>query len=56
MTLQRKTKPFFYYKNKTLQSLKNRIFPKGLTNAFSQKIPNLSLFAFAQKKTRNNTE
>ena len=33
---------FFEYKNKTFQSPKNAIFPKGLTHAFGQKMPNFS--------------
>ena len=45
---------FFEYKNKISQSLKNRIFPKGLTQAIGQKIPIFSLFIFDQNKTRNN--
>ena len=38
---------FFYYKNKILQSAKNCIFPKGLTDAFGQKMPIFSWFVFA---------
>ena len=45
---------FFDYKNKIFQRLKNRIFSKGLTHAFSQKMPKFSLFRFSPKKTRNN--
>ena len=30
----------------------NRIFPKGLTHAFGQKMPILSLFGFGHNKTR----
>ena len=45
---------FFYYKNKILQSAKNCIFPKGLTHAFGQKMPNFSLFRFGQNKTRKS--
>ena len=55
--------PFFHFKNKTFEcpkngifpkgsSLKNRIFAKGLTHAFGQKIPNFYLFGFGQNKTR----
>ena len=44
---------FFDYKKK-FQSLKNCIFPKGLTHAFGQKIPNFSLFRFGQNKTRKS--
>ena len=35
-------------------TLKNRIFPKGLTHAFDQKMAISSLFRFDQNKTRNN--
>ena len=38
---------FFEYNNKIFQSPKNRIFPKGLTHAFGQKMPIFSLFVFA---------
>ena len=31
-----KEKPFFGYKNRIFQSLKNRTFPKGLTHGFGQ--------------------
>ena len=34
---------FFDYKNQIFQSPKNRIFPKELTHAFGQKMPNFSL-------------
>ena len=44
---------FFDYKNKIFQRLKNEIFPKSLTHAFSQKCNFFSWFVFAQKKTRN---
>ena len=47
---------FFEYKNKIFQSAKNGIFPKGLTHAFGQKMPNFSLFRFGQTKTRNNAK
>ena len=39
---------FFEYKNKIFQSPKYGIFPKGLTHAFGQKMPNFSLFRFGQ--------
>ena len=46
---------FFEYKNKTLQCpKKNCIFPKGVTHAFGQKMPNFSLFRFGQNKTRKS--
>ena len=32
-------KTFFDYKDKIFHSLKNRIFPKGLTHAFVKKVP-----------------
>ena len=35
------------------QRLKNRVFPKGLTHAFGQKMPNFSVFRFGQNETRN---
>ena len=37
----------FDHKNKIFHSPKNRIFPKGLTDAFGQKMPIFSLFVFA---------
>ena len=43
---------FFVHKNKVLQRLKNRIFPKGLTHAFGQKMQCFK-FVFGQKRTRN---
>ena len=45
---------FFEYKNNSLQSPKNCFFPKGLTHAFGQKMPNFSLFRFGQNKTRKS--
>ena len=42
------------YKKKTFQRLKNGIFSKGLTHAFSQKMPNFPLFSFSPKTNRNN--
>ena len=45
---------FFKYKSKIFQSFKNHSFPKGLTHAFGQKMPNFSLFGFGQNKTRKN--
>ena len=32
----------------------NRIFPKGLTHAFGQKMQNFSVFRFGQSKTRKS--
>ena len=37
---------FLTLKNGIFQSPKNRIFPKGLTHAFDQKMPISSLFRF----------
>ena len=45
---------FFDYKNQIFQSPKNRIFPKELTHAFGQKMPNFSLFGFGQNEIRKN--
>ena len=45
---------FSEYKNKIFQSLQNRIFPKWLTHAFGQKMPNFSLLGFGQNETRKN--
>ena len=45
---------FFEYKNKIFQSPKNRIFPKGVSHAFGQKMPNFSLYGFGQNKSRKN--
>ena len=45
---------FLTLKNRIFQSPKNRIFPKGLTHAFDQKILISSLFRFDQSKSRNN--
>ena len=45
---------FLTLKNRIFQSPKNRIFPKGLTHAFDQKMPISSLFRFDQNKSRNN--
>ena len=42
--------PFFDYKRNICESPKNRIFPKGLTHAFGQKIPILSFLVLV--KTR----
>ena len=50
-----KTQPFYDYKNKMFHSLKNCIFPKGLTHDFGQEMPLFSLFVFGQNKTRNST-
>ena len=49
---RKKKKPFFSLKNRVFP--KNRIFSKGLTHAFSQKMPIFRLFRFGQNKTRNN--
>ena len=49
-----KKKPFFTLKTEFFQSPKNRIFPKGLTYAFSRKMPIFPIFRFGQHKTRNN--
>ena len=46
--------PFFDYKRKISESPKNRIFPKWLTHAFGQKMPNFYLLGFGQNKTRKN--
>ena len=46
--------PFFDYRRKISESPKNLSFPKGLTHAFGQKMPNFSLFGFGQNKTRKN--
>ena len=40
------------YKNEIFESLKNGIFPKGLTPAFGQKMQCFK-FVFGQKRTRN---
>ena len=45
--------PFFYYKRKITKRPKNCIFPEGLTHAFGQKMPILSVFGFGQNKTKN---
>ena len=45
-------KTCFDYKRKISISPKNRMFPKGLTQAFGQKMPILSLFVFGQNKTK----
>ena len=39
---------FFSKKNKIVESLKSRIFQKGLTHALGKKIPDVSLFRFGQ--------
>ena len=46
-------KTLFDYKVKNFQSPKNRTFPKGLTDAFDQKMFCFSLFVFGQRRTRN---
>ena len=45
-------KQTFLTRKKNFQSIKNRIFPKGLTHATGQKMPILCLFGFGQNKTR----
>ena len=45
---------FFLTIRKIFEGLKNGIFPKGLTHAFGQKMPNFSLFRFGRKTTRND--
>ena len=42
----------FGHKKVNILKFKNRIFPKGLTHAFGQKMPFFSLFLFGQNKTR----
>ena len=49
-----KKKAFFTLKTEFFQSPKTRIFPKGLTYAFGQKMPIFPIFRFGQNKTRNN--
>ena len=44
----REKKLFLEYKNKIVEILKNRIFPKGLTHSLGPKMPNFSLFRFGQ--------
>ena len=43
----------FDYKRKISKSPKNRVFPKGFTHVFGQKMPILYFFGFDQHKTRN---
>ena len=45
--------PFFDYKRKISKSPINRMFLKGLTHGFGQKMPILSSFVFGQNKTKN---
>ena len=45
--------PFFDCKRKISKSPKNCIFQEGLTHAFGQKMPILSVFGFGQNKTKN---
>ena len=52
--LAQEKETFLTLKNRIFQSPNNRIFPKGLTHAFDQKMPISSLFRFDQNKTRNN--
>ena len=49
-----KKKAFFTLKTEFIESPKTRIFSKGLTYAFSQKMPIFLIFRFGQNKTRNN--
>ena len=51
---EEKKKPFFGLKNRIFLSPKNRIFSKGLTHAFGQKMPIFSLLRFGQNKTKKN--
>ena len=44
-------KPFFTSKTEFFRSPKKRIFPKGLTYAFSQKMPIFPIFRFGQNET-----
>ena len=39
---------FFLTIRKIFEGLKNGIFPKGLTHAFGQKMPNFSFFRFVE--------
>ena len=50
-----KKETFLAIKNIIFQSLKNRIFPKGLTHGFDKKCQFFSFFRVDQNKTRNNT-
>ena len=45
---------FFLTIRKIFEGLKNGIFPKGLTHAFGQKMPNFSFLRFGRNTTRNN--
>ena len=47
---------FFDYKNEVFETLKNGIFPRGLTHAFGQQMDFFSLFVCSQKRTRNEVE
>ena len=47
-------KLFLSRKTKVYKVPKNCFFPKGLTHAFGQKMPNFSLFRFGQNKTRKS--
>ena len=46
-----KKKAFFTLKTEFFKVQKNRIFPKGLTYAFSQKMPIFPIFRFDQNET-----
>ena len=52
--LERKETFFGPKKCNLSKSQKNRIFPKGLTHAFGQKMYFFFLSCFGQNKTRNN--
>ena len=54
-TLQSKKKSFWATKSRIFNSLKIRIFPKGLTHASGPKNANFSLTVFGKNKIRNNT-
>ena len=46
-------KKLFLSTKKNFSKSKNLSFPKGLTHAFGQKMPILSLFGFGINKTKN---
>ena len=52
--LWRKKETFFHFKKQSLFKPKKTHFFKGVTCAFSQKMPIFRLFRFGQNKTRNN--
>ena len=45
---------FELYKEKFLKVPKMAFFQRGLTHAFSQKMPDFCLFGFGQNKSRKN--